>query len=78
MGVAAWRQGIGASVYLADAQAKTAVFWAGQGFIPEEDIAMRKVCEDYMKESRGNKLDYSLTPMPFTVAIGNQKNDIPR
>ena len=47
--------------YIANAQAKTAVYWAGQGFIPEEDIAMRKVCEDYMKES-GNKLEYSLLP----------------
>ena len=54
--------------YIAKAQAKTAVFWAGQGFIPEEDIAMRKVCEDYMKES-GNKLDYSI--MPFMAL--NQK-----
>jgi hypothetical protein len=37
------------------------VYWAGQGFIPDEDVAMRKVCEDYMKES-GNKLEYSLLP----------------
>ena len=54
--------------YIANAQAKTAVYWAGQGFIPQEDAAMRKVCEDYMKES-GNKLDYSL--MPFMAL--NQK-----
>jgi multiple sugar transport system substrate-binding protein len=54
--------------YIANAQAKTAVYWAGQGFIPEEDAAMRKVCEDYMKVS-GNKLDYSL--MPFMAL--NQK-----
>ena len=47
--------------YIANAQAKTATYWAGQGFIPEEDVAMRKVCEDYMKES-GNKLDYALLP----------------
>ena len=47
--------------YIANAQAKTAVYWAGQGFIPEEDVAMRKVCEDYMKES-GNKIEYSLLP----------------
>ena len=47
--------------YIANAQAKTAVYWAGQGFIPEEDVAMRKVCDDYMKES-GNKLEYSLLP----------------
>jgi multiple sugar transport system substrate-binding protein len=54
--------------YIANAQAKTAIFWAGQGFIPEEDTAMRQVCEDYMKAS-GNKLDYSL--MPFMAL--NQK-----
>ena len=54
--------------YIANAQAKTAVYWAGQGFIPQEDAAMRKVCEDYMKAS-GNKLEYSL--MPFMAL--NQK-----
>ena len=54
--------------YIANAQAKTAIYWAGQGFIPQEDAAMRKVCEDYMKES-GNKLEYSL--MPFMAL--NQK-----
>src|SRR5215469_4634396 len=54
--------------YIANAQAKTAVYWAGQGFIPQEDAAMRKVCEDYMKES-GNKLEYSI--MPFMAL--NQK-----
>ena len=54
--------------YIANAQAKTAIYWAGQGFIPQEDAAMRQVCEDYMKES-GNKLDYSI--MPFMAL--NQK-----
>src|SRR6476619_7463916 len=54
--------------YIANAQAKTAIYWAGQGFIPQEDAAMRQVCEDYMKAS-GNKLDYSL--MPFMAL--NQK-----
>src|ERR1700683_5789553 len=54
--------------YIANAQAKTAVFWAGQGFIPQEDAAMKQVCEDYMKAS-GNKLYYSL--MPFMAL--NQK-----
>ena len=47
--------------YIANAQAKTAVGWINQGFIPQEDAAMRQVCEDYMKAS-GNKLDYSLMP----------------
>lgn len=54
--------------YIANAQAKTAVYWANQGFLPQEDAAMRKTCEDYMKES-GNKLDYSI--MPFMAL--NQK-----
>ena len=55
--------------YIANAQAKTAIYWAGQGFIPQEDAAMRTVCEDYMKAS-GNKLDYSL--MPFMALIRRQ------
>jgi multiple sugar transport system substrate-binding protein len=54
--------------YIGNAQAKTAVYWAGQGFIPQEDAAMRQVCEDYMKAS-GNKIEYSL--MPFMAL--NQK-----
>src|SRR5690348_3029242 len=54
--------------YIANAQAKTAVCWLNQGFIPQEDAAMRKVAEDYMKAS-GNKLDYSI--MPFMAM--NQK-----
>ena len=54
--------------YIANAQAKTAVCWLNQGFIPQEDEAMRQVCEDYMKAS-GNKLDYSI--MPFMAQ--NQK-----
>ena len=47
--------------YIANAQAKTAVCWINQGFIPQEDAAARHVCEDYMKAS-GNKLDYSILP----------------
>ena len=54
--------------YIANAQAKTAVCWINQGFVPQEDEAMKKVCEDYMKSS-GNKLDYSI--MPFMAL--NQK-----
>jgi len=54
--------------YIANAQAKTAVCWLNQGFIPQEDAAMRAVAEDYMKAS-GNKLDYSI--MPFMAM--NQK-----
>src|SRR5258708_5010352 len=54
--------------YIANAQAKTAVCWLNQGFIPQEDAAMRQVAEDYIKAS-GNKLDYSI--MPFMAL--NQK-----
>jgi hypothetical protein len=54
--------------YIANAQAKTAVCWIGQGFVQQEDVAMKQVCNDYMKAS-GNKLDYSI--MPFMAL--NQK-----
>jgi multiple sugar transport system substrate-binding protein len=54
--------------YIANAQAKTAVCWLNQGFIPQEDEGMRQVCDDYMKAS-GNILDYSI--MPFMAQ--NQK-----
>ena len=54
--------------YIANAQAKTATCWIGQGFVQQEDVAMRQVCDDYMKAS-GNKLDYSI--MPFMAL--NQK-----
>src|ERR1700733_8749719 len=54
--------------YIANAQAKTAVCWLNQGFLPQEDEAMRKVADDYIKVS-GNKLDYSI--MPFMAM--NQK-----
>ena len=54
--------------YIANAQAKTAVCWIGQGFVQQEDVAMKQVCSDYMKAS-GNKLDYSI--MPFMAL--NQK-----
>ena len=54
--------------YIANAQAKTAVCWLNQGFVQQEDAAMRQTCDDYMKAS-GNKLDYSI--MPFMAL--NQK-----
>src|SRR5580692_3355412 len=68
LGSAGLAAGALARPYIANAQAKTAVCWLNQGFIPQEDEAMRKVCEDYMKAS-GNKLDYSI--MPFMAM--NQK-----
>src|SRR3954462_3510023 len=47
--------------YIANAQAKTAVAWWIQGFAQEEDIAFKKLVEDYQKTS-GNKIDYSIIP----------------
>jgi multiple sugar transport system substrate-binding protein len=54
--------------YIANADAKSAVVWMNQGFVPQEDAAFKVVAEDYMKAS-GNKLDYSI--MPFMAM--NQK-----
>jgi len=56
------------SPYIANAQGKTAVCWLNQGFLQQEDAAMRQVAEDYIKAS-GNKLEYSI--MPFMAM--NQK-----
>ena len=47
--------------YIANAQAKTATVWWIQGFAHEEDIAFKKIVEDYQKAS-GNKIDYSIIP----------------
>src|SRR6185437_7832935 len=47
--------------YIANAEAKTATVWWTQGFVPEEDAAIKVVFEGYEKVS-GNKLDYSLIP----------------
>src|SRR5438270_1176948 len=47
--------------YIANAQAKTAEVWWTQGFVPEEDTAIKKIAADYEKAS-GNKLDLSITP----------------
>jgi len=54
--------------YVANAQAKTATMWVGQGFVPAEDAALKKTIADYEKAS-GNKIDYSI--MPFMAL--NQK-----
>ena len=47
--------------YIARAEAKTAQVWVAQGFIPEEDDAIRKQIADYEKVS-GNKVEYSIVP----------------
>lgn len=47
--------------YLANAAATTATAWFTQGFIPSEDVALRKLVADYEKAS-GNKIDLSIVP----------------
>ena len=47
--------------YLAKAEAKTAEVWWIQGFAQEEDIAFKKIVDDYEKAS-GNKVDYTIIP----------------
>jgi len=47
--------------YIANAQAVTATAWFAQGFIPSEDVALRKLVDDYEKQS-GNKIDLSIIP----------------
>src|SRR6476659_1399458 len=47
--------------YIANAQAKTAQVWWSQGFVPEEDVALKKMVADYEKVS-GNKIDLSIVP----------------
>src|SRR3982750_1302075 len=47
--------------YIANAQAKTATVWWIQGFAHEEDIAFKKLIENYQKAS-GNKIDDSIIP----------------
>src|SRR5262245_41968277 len=47
--------------YVANAAAKTAHVWWTQGFIAEEDAALKKMVADYEKAS-GNILDVSIIP----------------
>src|SRR6266542_6062821 len=47
--------------YIANAAATTAEVWWAQGFVPEEDVAFKKVVADYEKVS-GNKIDLSIMP----------------
>src|SRR5580692_8950284 len=47
--------------FVARAEAKTATVWWIQGFAQEEDIAFKKIVEDYQKAS-GNTIDYSIIP----------------
>ena len=47
--------------YIANAAATTAEVWWAQGFVPEEDVAIKKVVADYEKAS-GNTIDLIITP----------------
>src|SRR5215471_10218603 len=47
--------------YIANAAATTAEVWWAQGFVPEEDTAIKKIVADYEKAS-GNTIDLSITP----------------
>src|SRR5271169_5732916 len=47
--------------HIANAAATTATVWWTQGFVPEEDISIKKIFDDYQKAS-GNTLDYTIMP----------------
>jgi multiple sugar transport system substrate-binding protein len=47
--------------HIAKAAATTAEVWWPQGFVPEEDVAIKKVVADYEKAS-GNTIDLSIMP----------------
>jgi len=47
--------------YIANAQAKTMTLWFAQGFVEDEDIALRKAVAEYEKAS-GNKVELSIIP----------------
>jgi multiple sugar transport system substrate-binding protein len=47
--------------HIADAATTTAEVWWPQGFVPEEDVAIKKAVADYEKAS-GNTIDLSITP----------------
>src|SRR2546430_9172653 len=57
--------------YIANAQAKTADLWWTQGFVPEEDVAIKKVVADYERAS-GNTIELSIMPFaPQRQKIGS-------
>src|SRR5919197_4890087 len=47
--------------YIANAAATTATMWWSQGFVQDEDVALKKVVAEYEKAS-GNKIDLSIIP----------------
>src|SRR5215470_5631211 len=59
--LAAVAAGTLARPYIANAAATTAEVWWTQGFVPEEDVAAKKMVADYEKAS-GNTIDLSIIP----------------
>jgi multiple sugar transport system substrate-binding protein len=53
--------GVAARPYIANAAATTATMWWAQGFVQDEDVALKKVVADYEKAS-GDKIDLSIIP----------------
>ena len=47
--------------YIVNAQAKTMTMWFAQGFVEDEDVALRKAVAGYEKAS-GNKVELSIIP----------------
>ena len=47
--------------HVAKAAATTASVWFAQGFVQDEDVALRKAVADYEKQS-GNKIELSIIP----------------
>jgi multiple sugar transport system substrate-binding protein len=47
--------------YIANAAAATGTLWWTQGFVPEEDVAIKKIIGDYEKAS-GNRIELSIMP----------------
>src|SRR5947208_2169674 len=47
--------------FIANAAASTAEVWWPQGFVPEEDVAIKKIVADYQKAS-GNTIDLQIMP----------------
>jgi len=60
-GSAGLAAGILAAPYIANAAATTAEVWWTQGFVPEEDVAVKKLVADYEKAS-GNTIELSIIP----------------
>src|SRR5215469_6589940 len=47
--------------YIANAAATTAEVWWPQGFVPEEDVSIKKIVADYQKAS-GNTIELGIMP----------------